>query len=140
MLGPARLTLGPAVAANRPALPSYAGREVAVGIRSEDMEDARLVRDGNRTARLRATVNLTEALGSEIVVHFEIDAPSVVTEDTQLLEKHEGKSDVPHHAGTRFVASFAPRSQVRPRDEIEVVIDTERMHFFDPQTGAAIRE
>jgi multiple sugar transport system ATP-binding protein len=140
MLGPARLTLGPAVAASRPALPSYAGREVAVGIRSEDMEDARLVRDGNRTARLRATVNLTEALGSEIVVHFEIDAPSVVTEDTQLLEKHEGKSDVPHHAGTRFVASFAPRSQVRPRDEIEVVIDTERMHFFDPQTGAAIRE
>jgi multiple sugar transport system ATP-binding protein len=140
VLGSARLTLGPAVAPNRPALVSYAGRDVAVGIRSEDMEDARLVRDGNRTARLRATVNLTEALGSEIVVHFEVDAPPVVTEDTQLLEKHEGKADVPHHAGTRFVASFAPRSQVRPRDEIEVVLDTERMHFFDPQTGAAIRE
>ena len=48
--------------------------------------------------------------------------------------------DVPTRAqGTRFVAAFAPRSRVRIGDEVEVVVDTERMQFFDPDTGMAIR-
>ena len=73
-------------------------------------------------------------------MHFEVDAPRVVTEDTKLLEKDCGTQDVPHHRGRHaFVASFAPRSRVRPGDEIEVVVDTERMHFFDPDTGNTIR-
>jgi multiple sugar transport system ATP-binding protein len=139
-LGSARLALPASATTARPALASYAGRDVAVGIRSEDMEDARLARNAPADARLQATVTLTEALGSELVVHFEIDARRVVTEDTRLLEKETGAADVPHReSGTRFVASFAPRSAVRPRDQIEVVVDTERMHFFDPGTGDAIR-
>jgi multiple sugar transport system ATP-binding protein len=138
-LGSARLALPPGI--KREKLASYAGREVAVGIRSEDMEDARLIKDGRPGSRLRATVTLTEALGSEIVVHFDVDAPRVVTEDTRILEKHIGTVDVPgHEAANRFVASFAPRSRVRPHDEIEVVVDTERLHFFDTGSGAAIRD
>jgi len=128
------------VLARRPALASYVGRDVAAGVRSEDMEDARLVRDAPADSKLRATVSLVEALGSEIVVHFNIDAPRVVTPDTQLLEKDAHTEDVPHvHDQTKFVAAFAPRSRVRSGDTVEVVVDTERMHFFDPQTGASIR-
>jgi len=139
-VGSARLALAPRVSVERPALASYVGKDVATGIRSEDMEDARLVPNGRPESRLRAVVNLTEALGSEIVVHFDVDAARVVTEDTRLLEKHTGVGEVVRaDTANRFVASFAPRSQVRPRDEIEVVVDTERLHFFDPQTGAAIR-
>ena len=112
-----------------------------MGIRSEDMEDARLVRDAPADSRLRAAVTLTEALGPQIMVHFDIDAPRVVTEDTKLLDKDAHTDEVPQHLveGTKFVASFAPRSRVRAGDEIEVVVDTERMHFFDPQTGVAVR-
>jgi ABC-type sugar transport system ATPase subunit len=139
-LGSALLRLHPAVARQRPALASYVGQEVAAGIRSEDMEDARLVRDAPPDTRMRETVSLIEALGSEIVVHFEVDAPRVVTEDTKELEKDAHTEDVPHHEGTKFVASFAPRSRVRLGDEVEVVVDTERMHFFDPKTGLAIRD
>jgi multiple sugar transport system ATP-binding protein len=138
-LGSTLLTLDPAVPAARPALAGYAGRDIAVGIRSEDMEDARLVRGAPEDTRLRATVQLVEALGSQVVVHFEVNAPKVVTEDTKLLEKDAGTTDVPHHEATKFVASFAPRSRVRLGDEIEVVVDTERMHFFDPDIGLAIR-
>jgi multiple sugar transport system ATP-binding protein len=138
-LGSTTLRLDPAVAARRPALAGYAGRDVAIGIRSEDMEDASLVRDAPADSRLRATVTLTEALGSEIVAHFCIDAPRVVTADTQALEKDAGTADAPKAEDTKFVASFAPRSRVRTGNEIEVIVDTERMHFFDPGTGAAIR-
>ncbi len=124
----------------RPALAGYVAREVAVGIRGEDMEDARLVRDAPADTGLRATVSQVEALGAQIVVHFEIDAPKVVTEDTKALEKDAHTEDVPTHVeGTKFVAAFAPRSRVRS-DQVEVVVDTERMHFFDPDTGMAIRD
>jgi multiple sugar transport system ATP-binding protein len=139
-LGSATIRLHPAVAQQRPALASYVARDVAVGIRSEDMEDARLVREAPPDTRLRATVSLVEALGAQIVVHFEVDAPKVVTADTKALEKDAHAEDVPTHVeGTRFVAAFAPRSRVRVGDQVEVVVDTERMHFFDPDTGNAIR-
>ncbi|HEV3496811.1 MAG TPA: sn-glycerol-3-phosphate ABC transporter ATP-binding protein UgpC [Actinomycetes bacterium] len=140
-LGSATIRLHPSVERQRPALAAYVAREVAVGIRSEDMEDARLVRDAPPETRLKATVSLVEALGAQIVVHFELDAPKVVTEDTKLLDKDAHTEDVPTHAaGTRFVAAFAPRSRVRVGDQVEVVVDTERIHFFDPDTGNAIRD
>jgi multiple sugar transport system ATP-binding protein len=142
-LGSATIRLHPAVAKERPALAAYVSRDVAVGIRAEDMEDARLVRDAPADTRLKAEVSLVEALGAQIVVHFEVDAPKVVTADTKLLEKDAHIDEAPAHEGlpgTRFVASFAPRSRVRAGDQIEVVVDTERMHFFDSETGAAIRE
>jgi len=139
-LGSATIRLHPSVEQERPGLAGYVARDVAVGIRSEDMEDARLVRDAPAGTRLRATVGQVEALGAQIVVHFEVDAPKVVTEDTKALEKDAHTEDVPvAHTGTRFVAAFAPRSRVRIGDEVEVVVDAERMHFFDPGTGVAIR-
>jgi multiple sugar transport system ATP-binding protein len=137
-LGSALLSLPDEVVAARPALANYAGRSIAVGIRSEDMEDSSLVRD-NTGNRLQATVTLTEALGSEVVVHFEVDVPRLVNEDTKLLDEDSHTSEVPHsQEGTRFVASFAPRSRVRVGNRIEVTVDTERLHFFDPETGLAV--
>jgi multiple sugar transport system ATP-binding protein len=141
-LGSATIRLHPSVARERPALNAYVAREVAVGIRAEDMEDARLVRDAAADTRLEAEVALVEALGAQLVVHFEVDAPKVVTADTKLLDKDAHTDEAPAHAeitGTRFVAAFAPRSRVKIGDRIEVVVDTERIHFFDPETGNAIR-
>ena len=74
-LGSATIRLHPAVAQERPGLAAYVSRDVAVGIRSEDMEDARLVRDAPPDTRLKATVSLVEALGAQIVVHFDVHAP-----------------------------------------------------------------
>ena len=108
-LGSATIRLHPSVEQERPGLAGYVARDVAVGIRSEDMEDARLVRDAPAGTRLRATVGQVEAPGAQIVVHFEVDAPKVVTEDTKALEKDAHTEDVPVvHTGTRFVAAFAP--------------------------------
>jgi multiple sugar transport system ATP-binding protein len=64
------------------------------------------------------------------------DAPA----DTKALEKDAHTEDVPTHVeGTKFVAALVPRSRVKVGDTVEVVVDTERMHFFDPETGNAIR-
>jgi multiple sugar transport system ATP-binding protein len=140
-LGSTRLKLHPAVTVERPALASYHGKPIAVGIRSEDMEDARLVKGDDDGNRLKATVSLVEALGSHIVVHFNVDAAKVENEDTKLLEQDAHVDEAPSHEHeNKFVASFAPRSRVRVGDQIEVVVDTERMHFFDPDSGLAVRD
>jgi multiple sugar transport system ATP-binding protein len=140
-MGQATLPLHESQAATRPKLVSYVGREVAVGVRSEDMEDARLVRGAGNEPRLRATVSNVEALGSTIMVHFGVEAAKVETEDIKELEKDAHAAEAVVRAdGVPFVASFAPRSRVRVGDTVEVVVDTERMHFFDPSTGVAIRD
>ena len=139
-LGGAALQVPDAVTSARPGLAGYVGRDVAVGIRSEDMEDARIATGAPEDSRIKANVALTEALGSEIVVHFTVDSPKVVTADTKALEKDAGTHDMEAvQEGNSFVASFAPRSRVRPGDDVEIVVDRERMHFFDPDTGLAIR-
>lgn len=139
-IGSHTLTLHPELVKARPGLSRYVGKDVVVGVRSEDMEDASIRRAEDNI--LNAHVVLTEALGSEIVVHFETDVRRVETEDTKLLAKESGASDTANIGNdrTKWVASFAPRSRVRPRDDIKVWVDTERLHFFDPATGLAISE
>ncbi len=138
--GEALMKIPDSTVSARPALKSYAGKKVIVGVRSEDMEDANLARDPDPTRRLKGKVALTEALGSEIVVHFTFPGEKVSTADTKLIEKEAGGGDV-HvgpELGVTWVASFAPRSRVRMGDDIEIAVDVERAHFFDPDTSQAI--
>ena len=94
------------------------------------MEDAALV-DSPAQRCLHATVELTEELGSETMVHFSVDAVPVPVEERQDL----------HPAGARgvpFVATFSPRTEVRPDETIAIAVDTKRLHFFDRETGRSI--
>jgi multiple sugar transport system ATP-binding protein len=123
----------------KPALRSFVGKKVVMGVRSEDMEDASL-REVPGDQRLQGTVTLTEALGSEIVVHFTFDAERVETADTKLLAKEMGEEELHTlSSGVKWVASFAPRSRVHAGDTIEIAVDLERVHLFDPETSEAIR-
>jgi multiple sugar transport system ATP-binding protein len=141
-LGSERLSIDPEVVAARPALQGYVGRTVAVGVRSEDLSEPGPRNDVPEDRRLQSKALLTEALGSEIVVHFEVPAPAVQTELTKELDEDAGLGDIIQSvelAGTKFVASFSPRSTVKVGDPIEVGVDTARLYFFDLDTGLAIR-
>src|SRR5205814_5735804 len=67
----------------RPALPGFEGKRLVIGLRPESMEDASLVPGAPEDRRIQALVELREALGSQVAVHFTIDAPTVLTEDTK---------------------------------------------------------
>ena len=84
VVGEMRLALDGETLSRRPALAAYEGREVVLGIRPEDLEDAALA-NGDRRPRLHGRVEMTEALGSEMLVHFKIAAPQAVTEDVREL-------------------------------------------------------
>ena len=86
-VGKQRLGLDEATLATHPALKSYEGRTVILGIRPEDLEDASLGPDTPPTAA-RGVVELRESLGSELVVHFTVEGTQLaLTEDVKELAR-----------------------------------------------------
>jgi multiple sugar transport system ATP-binding protein len=138
-LGSQRIDLGEALA-QRPALRSFEGRPVILGIRPEDLEDVALEPDTSAEHRLKGEVELTEALGSEIMVHLSIDATPAITDEVRELARDVGQdADARARPGaTTVVGRFGARSRVKPGDEAEVAVDTRALHFFDPETGLGI--
>ena len=132
------------VFARRPRLKDYEGKNVVIGIRPEDIEDASLVSDMAGDQQMTATVDLKESLGSEILVHFTVDAPIVLTEDTRELavdvgaEALEDLEERAKEAKTAVVAQLNPRTSAKEGEQIELYVDTARMHFFDKDTGLGI--
>ncbi|HET9444466.1 MAG TPA: sn-glycerol-3-phosphate ABC transporter ATP-binding protein UgpC [Acidimicrobiales bacterium] len=140
-LGHQRLEVGPEALAARPRLLAYDGARLAVGIRPEDIEDASLGPAPPEGRLLEARAELTEALGSSLVVHFSVAAPPVSTEETRELAKdrgHDAAAVAPAEGETRFVAAFSPRSRVEAGDNVVATVDTARLHFFDLADGTAI--
>jgi multiple sugar transport system ATP-binding protein len=135
--GSQKLAISDAAEAARPALRDFEGKMVIVGIRPEHLEDAALARaDGAPT--LRGKVVLREALGSEIMVHFIVDARPALTEDVRELAADVGGGLPEATHESTVVARFNARSRVREGEEADVTVDTSELHFFDPESGLGI--
>ena len=143
-VGGFELNVPEAAVAERPDLRGYDGREIVLGIRPEDMEDASLVAEAAPGSRISAVVELVEALGSDVVIHFTLDAPQAITDDVKelahdvgvdVLQKVQQEAEVGRSTAT---ARLSPRTHARPADTIELVVDTTRLHFFDPDDGSGI--
>jgi multiple sugar transport system ATP-binding protein len=139
-----RLPVPAEVIADRPDLKGYVDRTIVLGIRPEDMEDASLVSDAPAERRIGAVVELREALGSDVVVHFTLDAPQPLTDDVRELAVDVGTEAVQHleerarHGTSNVLARLNPRTHARKGEPLELVVDTHRLHFFDPDDGAGI--
>jgi multiple sugar transport system ATP-binding protein len=139
VVGSQRIPVSADLLARRPGIRSYVGKRVVVGIRPEDLEDSALVRGGAaELPKLTSTVDLVESMGSEVLAHFSLDTPTVVTEDTKELAKDVGEDAAIERGETVMVARFGPRTHAREGDRIEAVVDVDRLHVFDPETGLSI--
>jgi multiple sugar transport system ATP-binding protein len=128
------------VVAERPGLRAYTGRTVGLGIRPEHLREL----DGDGRARLRGTVRATEALGSEFLVHLEIAAEPVLTDevrevagdvDAAALQRLESEA---MERRTVLIARLETQRRPAVDGPIEVGVDTRRLHFFDLDSGIAI--
>jgi multiple sugar transport system ATP-binding protein len=140
-LGSQSITLGDEAVSARPAIKRFEGKKVILGIRPEDLEDADLASEVPADRRLRGKVELREALGSEIMVHFRIDARPALTEDVRELARDVGDERAVQDEGaeeTTMVGRFGARSRVSLAEETDVAVDTHALHFFDPETGLGI--
>ena len=114
---------------------ALAGRNVVIGIRAEDIHPAAARPD---LPTLDATVELLEALGSGVMAYFHVNAESVRTS----LTHGNGTEEVAEEgvvARPNLIAHFPPRIEIGLGDTVPVAIDTDSLHFFDEETGAALR-
>jgi multiple sugar transport system ATP-binding protein len=136
-----RLPLNGHTLAERPQLRAFVDREVVLGIRPEDMEDAALVHDAPPERRIHANVELREALGSDVLVHFSLAAPPAVVDDVRELAldvSHEALAELEQAERSTTLARLNPRTTAAVGQSLELVVDIDRLHFFDPESGAAI--
>jgi multiple sugar transport system ATP-binding protein len=137
-LGSARIPI-PAEIVDERGLDTWVSREVVVGIRPEDLEGLVDDRREDGAFTLRVTVDRVEALGSELLCFFTLDAPPATSE--AVKEATGGGLDevaLITREGTPFCATFEPRSGIRMGDEVDVVVDVRRLHFFNPESESAI--
>jgi multiple sugar transport system ATP-binding protein len=136
-IGDQRLRLKP-----NPQLARFAGRKVALGIRPEQLEDAAVATGAPSERRLHARVSTVEALGSELIAHLEIPGRPVLTEEVKEIAADMDASimhDLEAETNTLpLVGRFDVASRARAGDDIEVVVDSSKVHCFDLETGAAI--
>jgi multiple sugar transport system ATP-binding protein len=140
-----KLAVDDQLARNRSGLADYIGRTVMIGIRPEDFEDVALVPDTPADRRISATADLTEPLGSEVLVYFSVNATGIIS-SAVTADAAEGDADLYFGGGngdapedvTRVVARVSPRTRIAVGSKIELAVDTGRLYFFDPETRNAI--
>jgi len=91
---------------------AYTNKSIMFGIRPEDIVPAGEQKSAYM-APLRATVEVLEPLGAEIILELSCQ-------------------------GHTFTARMEPHMRAKMHDEIAICFDMERVHLFDAQTGQAI--
>ena len=137
-LGSHSLDLPSEIVASKPALKDYFGKTVVVGIRPKAFEDAAVDKDHGSGLHINTTVENVEALGFEKIVYFDIDAKRVIQEDA--LDLDEDADVIQHGEGTRISGRFNPASKAKVGEPLTVAVAVEEAHFFDLDTGLAIRD
>ncbi len=127
--------------AARPALRTFDGERVILGIRPEDIEDAAVAGEAPDDRRFPAVVDIREDLGSEVLMHFAVSGPPVRGEDVKAAVGEEAieatEAQVERH-GVPFIARVDPDSRAREGEQVKLAVDTRRLHFFDTKTGLGI--
>ncbi len=142
--GSNRLRVPESVRTGRPDLSRFVDRRVVLGIRPEDMEDASIGNGAPPEGRLPAIVEMREDMGAEVYLHFSVDAPPVLTEDTKDLASDRGVEvleelqDRVSMGKSPFIARVGPESRARVAEKTELTVDTRKLYFFDPASGEAI--
>ena len=140
-----RLTVPADVLAGHPRMSSIRGdARVIVGVRPEAISDAAEAPELPADGRIEAVPTLCEAIGSDVYVHFTIDAPAVLTEDIEELAADTGVEALEELRAkaaenrSEWVGRVSPRSPAAEGESITLVIDTRQLHFFDADSGEAL--
>ena len=145
--GPVSVRVPDCVLAARPALRGYVDKPVIAGIRPENIEDAELVASSNG-ASLDVEISLAEPMGAEVIAHFPIAAEPLIGATAHALAQGADASRADAAALTLLAAEsggnalitarMSPRCGARTGQPLRIVLDAERMYFFDPETESAI--
>jgi multiple sugar transport system ATP-binding protein len=140
-LGGQPLALSDRALTRYPGVRRYEGRSVVVGVRADDLHLAGARSD---LPSLDAHLELLEALGSQSMAYFKVDAPTVRPgghEADEELDAEEESGEGVTAARPNLVASFtaAEALSLRLDERLSIAVDVGQLHFFDEETGAPLR-
>ena len=114
-------------------------RNVVVGVRPEDFEDARFAPEGHSGFTFDANIELTESMGSEIYAHFDFEGGDIESDELRELQQDAGTEDVPKSGvGGHAVARVDAASGVTVGERTKLWLDTDKIHLFDAADGASL--
>jgi len=115
-------------------------REVIVGIRPENFEDAAVAGEAIKGLRFRAKVAVVESMGSELYVYFDLATDQAESQQLEELARDAQLEDLPKHGGshTTVVARLDPASKAAARGEVDLVLESEEIKLFDPKDGTSL--
>ena len=113
-------------------------REVIVGIRPENFEDARFGDDVADALRFTANIDVVESMGSELYAYFDVKGAGEVHS-----EQLDDCAPTPAWTtpGRRRLArrrAPGPRSEADHGREVELVLDASQIKLFDPDGGRSL--
>jgi multiple sugar transport system ATP-binding protein len=116
---------------------SGTGRDVIVGLRPENFEDAALVSPDNRQYGItfRAKIDVYESLGSDVFVYFTRElGKGVNSAELQELAADAGRADA-GATGETIAARLDAATRIGEGQDAELWVDARPMHIFDPASG-----
>jgi multiple sugar transport system ATP-binding protein len=116
---------------------SGTGREVIVGLRPENFEDAALVSADARPNGItfRTSIDVLESLGSDVFVYFTQGREQGVTAaELDELARDSGRADT-GGSGDTIVARLDAETRIREGHDAELWVNGRAMHVFDPASG-----
>jgi multiple sugar transport system ATP-binding protein len=115
-------------------------RDVILGLRPSDLELPGPWSEPS-LPRMSLEAQVVERLGSESNVIFAVDAPRVDTESTRAAAEAQAADDdqlLAEDDRALFTARLAGRPAIAPGQAIELAVRTERLYFFDPESGKTL--
>ncbi len=117
-------------------------RPVVAGIRPERLEDAAVAADTPADRRLTGQATLRETLGSDVLVHFDVDGTFALTDAVRRIAQ-DVEDPVELKPVDRqplsLIGRFSPRSRIRSGDRVEVALHPGAIQLFNPETGRSWR-
>jgi multiple sugar transport system ATP-binding protein len=137
VVGGHRLGIPRPVLAAHPKLDQYLGRDVVLGIRPENLHDAALTHEPDPASIISLPVELREELGSEVHVHCSTSPAGASLGPVEDAEPAAG--DAAPVRRPMLVARLDPRTEIREGEPAALYVDTQALHFFDPESGDSLR-
>ena len=115
------------------------GKEIIIGIRPEAFEDSVYANKKEFSEQVSIEVSLLEQLGSDTYIHFYKDIRPVQTEAIEEILADEGEDISVLGDETKFIARINPNSILKEGQKINLALDPTKLHYFDPESGLAIK-
>jgi multiple sugar transport system ATP-binding protein len=117
-----------------------APRDVIVGIRPANFEDAALLDEAKRSqgAVISVKPDVLESLGSEVYAYFPVPKPEAAQmEELERVAAEVGSGDAPGSEST-FTARLSPTTRAREGTPLNLWLDTHKLNLFDARNGKAL--